>query len=80
MGDGRGRQRVLLDILDVQEILSEFFLADEIRRLVVVLGELAHGADAGFLSPFRHASELKSLDHSLLQVGHSYTSNGMSLS
>ena len=39
-----------------------------------MLGELARGADVGFLSPFRHASELKSLDHSLLQVGHSYTS------
>ncbi len=32
----------LLDILDVEEILFEFFLGDEVRRLVVVLGELAH--------------------------------------
>ena len=29
---------------------------------MIVLGELAHGADVGFLSTFRHASELKSLD------------------
>jgi len=65
----------LLDILDVEEILFEFFLGDEVRRLVVVLGELAHCSDVGFLSAFRHASELKRLDHSLLQVGHSYTSS-----
>ena len=74
MGDGRGRQRVLLDILYVEEILSEFFLGHEVWRFAVMLGELALCSDVGFLSALRNASELKRLDHSLLQVGHSYTS------
>jgi hypothetical protein len=54
----------------VQEILSEFFLGDEVRRLVAVLGELAHGSDVSFLSSLRVALELKTLDHSLSQFGH----------
>jgi hypothetical protein len=64
-GDRRSGSRVLLDILDVQQILSEFFLSDEVGRLVVVLGELADGSHIAFLSSLRHPSELKTLDHSL---------------
>jgi hypothetical protein len=44
------RPRVLLDILDVQEILSEFFVGDQIGRLVIVIRKLADGANIGFLS------------------------------
>jgi hypothetical protein len=50
------RSRVLLDILDVQEILSQFFLADEVRRLVIVISELLDGANIGFLRSLREAS------------------------
>ena len=38
--------RVLLDILDVQEILSN----DQVWRLLVVLGELTYCSDVRFLS------------------------------
>jgi len=72
--DGRGGSRVLLDILDVQEILSKFFLADEVGGLVIVISELPDNANIGFLSSLRETSELKALDHSLSQFGHSYTS------
>jgi hypothetical protein len=71
---GGGRPRVLLDILDVEEILSEFLLGDQVRRLLVMLGELPDGPKAGFLRALGEASELKRLDHSLSQFGHGYTS------
>ena len=35
-----GGSRVLLDILDVQEILSKFFVGDQIRLLVIMLSAL----------------------------------------
>src|SRR2546425_1154852 len=73
-GDRRGRSRVLLDILDVQEILCKFFLGDQVRRLPIVLSELPDRPNIGFLSSLREASELQTLDHSLSQFGHNYTS------
>jgi hypothetical protein len=71
---GSGWPRVLLDILDVEEILSEFLLGDQVRRLLVMLSELPDGPNVGFLSALGEASELKRLDHSLSQFGHGYTS------
>lgn len=65
---------VVLDILEEEEILSEFFLGDEVGRLVVVLGELADGADIGLLGSLGETSELKTLDHSLSKLGHHDTS------
>ena len=44
-GDGRAPARVLLDILDVEEILSEFFLGDLVWGLVRVLRQLPHSPD-----------------------------------
>jgi hypothetical protein len=57
----------------VKEILSEFFLGDEVRRLVAVLGELADGSDVSFFSSLRVPLELKTLDHSLSKFGHCYS-------
>jgi hypothetical protein len=71
-GDGGGWPRVLLDILDVQEILSKFLLGDEVRRLLVVIGELANSSNICFLSALGEAPELKTLDHSLSKFSHSY--------
>ena len=57
--------RVLLDILDVEEILSEFFLGDHVWGLVIVLRQLAHSPDVHLLRTLRQAPELKALDHAL---------------
>ena len=65
---------LVLDILDVQKILSKFFLGDEVRRLVIVISELPDRPNIGFLSSLREASELQTLDHSLSQFGNNYTS------
>jgi hypothetical protein len=64
----------LLYILDEKKILTQFFLGDLVRGLVIVFAQLAHGSNVRFLSPLREASELKTLDHSLSQFGHGYTS------
>jgi hypothetical protein len=72
--DLRGSSRVLLDILDVQKVLSEFFLTDEVGRFVTMVGKLAHRPNVSFLRLLREPSKLKTLDHSLSQFGHSYTS------
>lgn len=52
----------------------QFFLCDLVRGLVIMFAQLAHGSNVRFLSPLREASELKTLDHSLSQFGHGYTS------
>jgi hypothetical protein len=39
-----------------------------------MFGQLAHGSGVGFLSSLREAAELQTLDHSLSQFGHGYTS------
>jgi len=41
---------------------------------MIVLGQLIDSTNIELLSAFGQASELKSLDHSLSQFGHSYTS------
>jgi hypothetical protein len=64
-GNGRGRAGEFLDILEKEKILSELFLRDQIWGFVKVLRELTHGPDVSLLRPFRKASELKRLDHSL---------------
>ena len=73
-GNGDAAAGVILDILDVEEILSKFFLGDQIRGFVKVLRELSNGADVAFLSTFGEAPELKSLDHLLAKFSHRYTS------
>jgi hypothetical protein len=64
----------MFDILEVKKVLAKFFLGDQVRRLVIMCGELAHGSDVSLLGSLRETSELKTLDHSLSQFGHGYTS------
>lgn len=72
--DGGSGARVVLDVLEVEEVLSEFFVSNEVRGLVEMLGELADGSDLALLSAFGVSSELKRLDHSLAKFSHGYTS------
>jgi hypothetical protein len=64
-GDGGRVARVMLDVDDVEEVLAEFFLGDQVGRLVIMFGELADSSSVRLLSPLRETSELKTLDHSL---------------
>jgi hypothetical protein len=74
-GDGGGRARVLLDVLEVKKVLPEFFLGDVVRGSVIMFGQLAHGSDVRLLSSLRQSSELETLDYSLSQFGHDDTSS-----
>src|SRR5215475_217550 len=71
-GDGGRVARIMLDVDDVEEVLAEFFLGDQVGRLVIVFGELTDGSGVGLLSPLRESSELKTLDHFLPKFCHSY--------
>lgn len=64
-GDGGGAAQVMLDIPEIEEILSQLILGDRSRGFVKVLRELAHGPDVAFLSAFGEAPELERLDHFL---------------
>jgi hypothetical protein len=55
----------VLDVFNVKEILTKFFLGNKIWGFVVMFGRLTDGADIHFLGAFREASELKVLDHAL---------------
>jgi hypothetical protein len=70
-----GRARVFLDIFEIEKILSQLFLRDQVWGFVIVLRQLTHGLDVALLSTFREAPELETLDHSLTQLCHSYTSD-----
>jgi hypothetical protein len=37
-GDGGRVARVMLDVDDVEEVLAEFFLGDQVGRLVIMFG------------------------------------------
>jgi hypothetical protein len=67
--------RVRLDMLEVEEILAEFFLGDHVGGLVIVLSQLPYGPDVHLLSTFRQTPELKALHHALAQLGPGYTSS-----
>jgi len=43
-GDGHGVAGVMFDILDEEKVLAQFFLADQVRRLVIMFGQLPHCA------------------------------------
>jgi hypothetical protein len=55
----------MIDVDDVEEVLAEFFLGDQVGRLVIMFGELADSSSVRLLSPLRETSELKTLDHSV---------------
>jgi hypothetical protein len=50
-GDGAGASGPFLDILAVEEIVTEFLLCDEVGGFIVMLGELTNGPDIHLLSP-----------------------------
>ena len=62
-GDGGAAAGPVLDVLDVEKVLPQFFVADLIRRLVIVLGQLADGPDIHLLGACRHATQLQVFDH-----------------
>jgi hypothetical protein len=64
----------MLDVLEEEEILPQFRFADLVRRLMIMCGQLAHGSGVRFLSSLRQTAELQTLDHSLSQFAHGYTS------
>ena len=56
-GDGHGVAGVVFDILEEEEVLPQLFLRYQVRRLVIVFAELAHGAHITLLSSRGQASE-----------------------
>ncbi len=64
----------MLDVLEMEKVLPQFFLRDQVRRLVIMFGELAHCPDIAFLRTLGQPAQLQTLDHSLSQFGHGYTS------
>jgi hypothetical protein len=55
-GDGGAAARPVFHILDVEKVLSQFFVIDLIRGLAIMLGELSDGPDIHLLSACRHAA------------------------
>ena len=64
----------MLDILEGEEVLTQFFLRDVRGGLMLVLCKLPNGPNIHLLSPFRHPPELQILDHPLLKCGNGSTS------
>ena len=64
----------MLDVLNEEEVLAQFGFGDLVRRLMIMCGQLAYGTGVGFLSSLRQTAELQTLDHSLSQFSHGYTS------
>ena len=58
-------------------ILNEFA---KVTGYLIVFAQLAHGSNVRFLSSLRETSELQTLDHSLSQFSHGYTSRNEELS
>ena len=73
--NGAGAPRVVLDVFDIEEIVTEFLLHNLVRGFVVMFRQLADGSDRHLLGAFRHAAELQSFDHPLAQSGHDDTSS-----
>jgi hypothetical protein len=73
-GDGTGTARVLLDVLEIEAVVTEFFLRDAVGGRVVMLRQLANSSDIPLLGPFGQAFELQVFEHALAQVRHGDTS------
>ncbi len=67
-GDGDTGARPLLEVLDVKEIVAQFFFGDLVRRLVVMLGELAYGTDLHLLCALGQAGKLQVFDQAAAQL------------
>jgi hypothetical protein len=64
----------VLDVFEVEKVLTQFFLSNMLWGLVIVFGKLPHGPDIALLGSRGQASELEVVDHALAQWGHGYTS------
>jgi hypothetical protein len=64
----------VLDVFEVEKVLTQFFLRHVLRGLVIVFGQLPYGPDIALLGSRGQASELEILDHTLAQWGHGNTS------
>ena len=64
----------MLDVLAIEEVITEFYLRDAVGGLVAVLRELADSPDLHLLGPCGQASELQVFDHPLAQLSHGETS------
>jgi len=64
----------MLDVFEVEKVLPQFRFADPVRRLMIMCGQLAYGSGVCLLSSLRQTAELQTLDHSLSQFAHGYTS------
>jgi hypothetical protein len=72
-GDGAGTTGVVLDVFDIQEVLTKCFLGHEIWGFMEMFGQLTDGSDIHFLGTCRETSELKVLDHAFLKFCQSIT-------
>jgi hypothetical protein len=57
-------------VLEMQEVLAEFLLADLARRLVHVFAQLPDLAKVRLLRALGETSELHVLHHAAIQIGH----------
>jgi hypothetical protein len=73
-GDGTGAPGVVLNVLEIEEVITECYLRDAVGGLVVVLRELVDSPDIHLLGPCGQASELQVFNHPLAQLSHGDTS------
>jgi len=62
------------NVLEIEEVITEFYLRDAVGGFVVVLRELVDSPDIHLLGPCGQASELQVFKHSLAQLSHGDTS------
>ena len=62
------------NVLEREEVITEFYLRDAVGGLVVMLRELADSPDIHLLGPCGQASELQVFEHPLAQLSHGDTS------
>jgi hypothetical protein len=63
--NGARAPRVVLDVLEGEEIVTQFFLRNMLRGFVVVLSQLPYSSDITLLGPCGEASELEVFEHAL---------------
>ncbi len=54
----------MLDVREVEKVLTQFFVGDVLGGFAIVLGQLLHSMHVGFLGLFGQAAQLHVLDHS----------------
>jgi hypothetical protein len=69
LGDAEGGGSEVAVVLEVEEILTELRLGEAIGRGVVVVGELADGAEVGVLGAGGEPGELEVVGHAQTECG-----------